>query len=272
VRDRVEIELALRHAVARHQLWVAFQPIVDCRTGQVVGAEALLRWTHPERGAIPPTEFIPVAEETGLIDEIGAMVMEQSLHQLALWRDEGILPADFYLSVNASTRQLRDHGLRDLISAALQRHDLGPERLVVEITESIMMDESQSVSDVLGGLRDVGVGLSVDDFGTGYSSLSYLSRFPVTSVKIDRAFVSGLGIDSGDEAIVKAVVAMASALNLSVIAEGVETEQQRLSLVQLDVERAQGWLWAKAEDPFVFAERHLRESDADAAADALAGI
>jgi diguanylate cyclase (GGDEF)-like protein len=264
VRDRVEIELALRHAVARDQLWVAFQPIVDCRSGRVVGAESLLRWSHPVRGLIPPIEFIPVAEETGMIDEIGASVLEESLRQLAVWRDEGILPDDFYLSVNASTRQLRDHGLRDLIQDALKRYDLGGHRLVLEITESIMMGDSEAVTDVLGGLRQLGIGLSVDDFGTGYSSLSYLSRFPVTSVKIDRAFVRGLGVDSGDEAIVKAVVAMATALDLTVIAEGVETEQQRSTLCDLDVVRAQGWLWAKAEDPFIFADRHLRGAMAQA--------
>jgi EAL domain-containing protein (putative c-di-GMP-specific phosphodiesterase class I) len=199
-----------------------------------------------------------------MIDEIGASVLEESLRQLAVWRDEGILPDDFYLSVNASTRQLRDHGLRDLIQDALKRYDLGGHRLVLEITESIMMGDSEAVTDVLGGLRRLGIGLSVDDFGTGYSSLSYLSRFPVTSVKIDRAFVRGLGVDSGDEAIVKAVVAMATALDLTVIAEGVETEQQRSTLCDLDVVRAQGWLWAKAEDPFIFADRHLRGAMAQA--------
>jgi diguanylate cyclase (GGDEF)-like protein len=258
VRDRVETELALRHAMTTHQLWVAFQPIVDSETSRVVGAEALLRWTHPVRGMIPPNDFIPVAEETGLIDEIGVSVVEESLRQVAVWRDEGILPDDFYVSVNASTRQLRDHGLRDIVDQALQRHRLGGDRLVLEITESIMMGDTDSVTEVLGGIRSLGVGLSVDDFGTGYSSLSYLSRFPVTAVKIDRAFVSGLGMDPGDEAIVRAVVAMASALKLTVIAEGVETEQQRDALRLLDVPLCQGWLWAKAEASDVFADRHLR--------------
>jgi diguanylate cyclase (GGDEF)-like protein len=264
VRDRVEIEIALRQAMAHNQLWVAFQPIVDCRTGSVVGAEALLRWSHPERGPIAPNEFIPVAEETGLIIEIGAFVLEESLRQLAVWRDELILPRDFYVSVNASARQLRDHRLRDVIDDALHRHHLTGERLVLEITESIMMGDTEQAAEILGALRRLGVGLSVDDFGTGYSSLSYLSRFPVTAIKIDRAFVSGLGVDPGDEAIVRAVVAMAAALRLQVIAEGVETEAQRIALCGLDVVLAQGWLWAGAERPAVFADRHLRGSPVQA--------
>jgi diguanylate cyclase (GGDEF)-like protein len=264
VRDRVEIELALRHALSQNQLWVAFQPIVDCRDGHVVGAEALLRWSHPTRGPISPIEFIPVAEETGLINEIGTFVLEESLRQLSIWREEAILPPDFYVSVNASPRQLRDHRLRDAIDDALRRHRLTGSRLVLEITESIMMGDGEQVADVLGALRRLGVGLSVDDFGTGYSSLSYLSRFPVTAIKIDRAFVSGLGVDLGDEAIVRAVVAMASALRLAVIAEGVETEDQRIALCGLDVVLAQGWLWSGAERATVFADRHLRGSLAQA--------
>jgi diguanylate cyclase (GGDEF)-like protein len=258
VRERVETEVALRRALARHQLWVAFQPIVECRSGRVVAAEALVRWTHPTRGPIPPVEFIGVAEETGLIDEIGGFVLEQSLSQLAAWRAEGILPDGFHVSVNASARQLRDHGLVYAADEALQRHGLTGDRLVLEITESIMMGDTDVVESVLRAFRDLGIGLSVDDFGTGYSSLSYLSRFPVSTVKIDRAFVSGLGVDGGDEAIVRAVVAMARALDLQTIAEGVETEAQRLKLAALGVPCAQGWLWAKAQDTATFADRHLR--------------
>jgi len=264
VRDRVEIEIALRQAMAADQLWVAFQPIVDCRDGRVVGAEALLRWTHPTRGPIAPVEFIPVAEETGLINEIGTFVLEESLRQVAIWQAEAILPPDFHISVNASPRQLRDHRLRDVVDDALHRYRLSGSRLVLEITESIMMGDGEQVADVLGELRRLGVGLSVDDFGTGYSSLSYLSRFPVTAIKIDRAFVRGLGVDPDDEAIVRAVVAMAEALRLAVIAEGVETEEQRVALCGLDVVLAQGWLWAGAERPNVFADRHLRGSLAQA--------
>ena len=257
VRDRVEIEMALRHALARGQLWLAYQPIVDCRTGRVAGAETLLRWTHPIRGPISPIEFIPVAEETGLIEEIGAHVLQQSLVQLATWRQAGVLPEDFRLSVNVSARQLRDHSLQAVLTESLAVHGLSGSRLNLELTESIMMGDSPFMAEVLLGLRQLGIGLSVDDFGTGYSSLSYLSRFPVSAVKIDRSFVRGLGVDAGDEAIARSVVAMASALDLSVIAEGVETEAQRSSLVGLDVVLAQGWLWGEAVPADVFAHKHL---------------
>ncbi|GAB6901683.1 putative bifunctional diguanylate cyclase/phosphodiesterase [Kineosporia succinea] len=258
VRDRVEIELALRQAVQRGQLWVSYQPIVETRTGRPVGAEALVRWTHPVRGPISPVEFIPVAEETGLIDQIGTFVLEESLRQMALWRDEGLLPETFYMSVNASARQLRDHSLRRKIADGLRVYRLGGDRLSLEITESILIGDNRQVLEVLGSLRGLGIGLSVDDFGTGYSSLSYLSRFPVTTVKVDRAFVTGLGVDPGDEAIVRAIVAMSTALHLGVIAEGVETEQQRDALIGLDVARGQGWLWGKAVPHDEFAEKHLR--------------
>ncbi|MBT0772172.1 EAL domain-containing protein [Kineosporia sp. J2-2] len=264
VRERVEIELALRQAVQRNQLWLSYQPLVETRTGRVVGAEALIRWTHPVRGPISPVEFIPVAEETGLIDQIGSFVLEESLRQMALWRDEGLLPETFYMSVNASARQLRDHSLRRKIADGLRVYRLGADRLNLEITESILIGDNAQVMDVLSGLRGLGIGLSVDDFGTGYSSLSYLSRFPVTTVKIDRAFVTGLGVDPGDEAIVRAVVAMSAALHLGVIAEGVETEQQRDALIGLDVARGQGWLWGKAVGHAEFAEKHLRPEQAGA--------
>ncbi len=253
VRDRVEIELALRHAVPRRQLWIAYQPIVDVCTERTVGAEALLRWSHPVRGPISPAEFIPVAEETGMISEIGAWVLTESVRQLARWQEQGLVQQDFYMSVNASTRQLRDHRLRDVIAAVLAETGLEPSLLTVEITESVMMDHSEAVSDVLLDLRSLGLRLSVDDFGTGYSSLGYLSRFPVTGVKVDRAFVDGLGDDPGDEAIVRAVAAMAGALDLAVVAEGVETTEQRDILGRIGVEQAQGSLWGRPVDGGAFA-------------------
>jgi diguanylate cyclase (GGDEF)-like protein len=257
VRQRVELELDLRTALARHELWVSFQPIVNCHTGDTVAAEALLRWTHPVRGAVPPNDFIPTAEETGLIEDIGEFVLLESMRQLARWREQGVLPDRFYVSVNASAPQLRDHRLQELVREVLEQERLGPERLVLEMTESILMADSDSVIEVLTGLRSLGIRLSVDDFGTGYSSLSYLSRFPVSAVKIDRAFVSGLGIRTDAEAIVRAVIAMARALRLDVVAEGVETEDQRRILDDLDVRLGQGWLWGRAEGPDRFAQLHL---------------
>jgi diguanylate cyclase (GGDEF)-like protein len=252
VRDRVEIELALRHAVARGQLWIAYQPIVNIDTEYVAGCEALLRWNHPVRGEISPKEFISVAEETGMIIGIGAWVLQESVYQLSRWQRAGVVGPDFFMSVNASTRQLRDHQLTKQAAEVLAETGVNASRLVVEITESVMMEQSDLVTDVLTALRDLGIRLSVDDFGTGYSSLSYLSRYPVTGVKVDRAFVDGLGDVPGDDAIVRAVTAMASALNLGVIAEGVETPQQRDILRQLGIEHGQGWLWGRAEPPETF--------------------
>jgi len=252
VRDRVEIELALRHAVARGQLWIAYQPIVDLHTERIAGCEALLRWNHPVRGEISPNEFISVAEETGMIIDIGAWVLQQAVHQLSRWQRDGVVDQNFFMSINASTRQLRDHQLTKLAGELLEETGVSASRLVVEITESGMMEQTDLVNDVLTGLRDLGLRLSVDDFGTGYSSLSYLSRYPVTGVKVDRAFVDGLGDVPGDEAIVRAVTAMASALNLGVVAEGVETIGQRNILRQLGIQHGQGWLWGRAETPETF--------------------
>jgi diguanylate cyclase (GGDEF)-like protein len=254
VRDRVELELALRHAMARDQLWIAYQPIVDLAGGETVGAEALLRWSHPIRGDITPAEFIPVAEETGLIVGIGEWVLRESTRQLAEWDREGLVGPSFFVSVNASPRQLRDGAFHAVVHDVVAQSGVIASRLVVEITESVMLEHSESVMNGLTRLRDIGVMLSVDDFGTGYSSLGYLSKYPVTGVKVDRSFVDGLGDDAGDEAIVCAVAAMASALNLSVIAEGVETAQQREVLHRIGIGRAQGWLWGRAVDAATFAD------------------
>jgi diguanylate cyclase (GGDEF)-like protein len=257
VRARVETELALRHAITHDQLWVAYQPVIDPDTELTIGAEALVRWTHPVRGLVSPAEFIPVAEETGLITEIGIWVMQESLRQLARWRDAEVLPETFSLAVNVSARQIHDPQLPQKIGDALTLHGISPERLTIEITESVMMADTDTAAEMLAGLRSAGLRLSVDDFGTGYSSLSYLSRFPVNEVKIDRSFVARLGDDCGAEAIVKAVVAMAFALGLDVVAEGVETAEQREALRQLQIHRAQGWLWGAAVDGDQFATRHL---------------
>jgi EAL domain-containing protein (putative c-di-GMP-specific phosphodiesterase class I) len=270
VRDRVEIELALRQAISRGQLWVAYQPIVDTLTGRTVGAEALLRWAHPVRGSISPAEFIPVAEETGLIVEVGTWVLRESLRQLAEWRSQGLLPADFRLSVNASARQISDRGFHELVRSVLEEFGLAAGQLIIEITESVMMDSPETIVDRLLALRAMGVSLSVDDFGTGYSSLSYLSHFPVTGVKIDRSFVADLGQDERAGAIVRAVVAMAKALGLSLVAEGIETDEQRTELCRLGVDHGQGWLWSPALPSLEFADSHL-ESRETSRSDAQAG-
>jgi diguanylate cyclase len=247
VRRRVETELALRHALVRQQFLLHYQPIVDLETCAVVGVEALLRWAHPSMGMIQPLDFIPVAEETGLIVEIGDWVVSEAMRQLSVWRTEG--HTDLWVAVNVSARQLRDARLVDHVELALLRHDIPPDKLVVEITETAMMADERSASALLNRLRELGVSLAVDDFGTGYSSLGHLRTFPVSKVKIDRSFVSGLDTDNDDAEIVRAVVAMSLAMGLEVVAEGIETEGQRALLLKTGVRFGQGWLFGRAEAP-----------------------
>jgi diguanylate cyclase (GGDEF)-like protein len=260
VRERMELELALRDAMNRSELRVAYQPIVRLPDGVVVGAEALIRWDDPVRGPIPPATFIPIAEETGMIGAIGAWVLVEAVRTTARWRRDRTVPDDFWISVNVSPRQLRSDRMLDLVRIALAENDLPPSALVLEITESVMLDQSEVTERVLLQLRGLGVRLVVDDFGTGFSALGYLRRHPVTGVKVDRGFVDGLGRDPEDEEIVRAVVAMSSALGLSVVAEGVETPAQCGVLVALGVVLGQGYLWGKAVGPAAFAAQHGRRA------------
>jgi diguanylate cyclase (GGDEF)-like protein len=243
VRERIELEGALRAALAEGQLSVVYQPIVRLETGRPIGAEALVRWIHPQRGPIPPMTFIPVAEDAGLIGALGTWVRNEALRQLAGWRADGTVGAEFYLSVNVSPRQLSEAGLPLAISAELLRYGVPAQAVALEMTESVMADGGSVTARVLFELRELGLRLLVDDFGTGFSALGYLRRFPVTGVKIDRSFVSGLGESSEDEEIVRAVVAMSRALGLSIVAEGVETRVQRDALAAVGVTQGQGWLW-----------------------------
>lgn len=246
VRERTELEVALRQALGAGQLYLAYQPIVGIQSGRLVGAEALIRWVHPERGQIPPSEFIPIAEEAGLIGVIGTWVRQEALRQLGTWRDDGTVDADFYLSINASPRQLNDPELALTVADELLHVGVPAHCVALEMTESVMVDGSSETGQVLLELRKLGVRLLIDDFGTGFSALGYLRRFPVTGVKIDRSFVTGLGSSTEDEAIVRAVIAMSQALGLSVIAEGVETLVQRDALAAMGVSNGQGWLWGPA--------------------------
>ncbi|MEU4164207.1 bifunctional diguanylate cyclase/phosphodiesterase [Actinoplanes sp. NPDC026670] len=255
VRERIELEVALRQALADDQLYVAYQPLVRLETGVPVGAEALVRWVHPERGPIPPMTFIPIAEDAGLINAIGTWVRKEALRQLGVWRSEGSVTDDFYLSINVSPRQLSDPELPLIVSGEMLRYGVPAQCVALEMTESVMVDGSSVTARVLFELRELGVKLLVDDFGTGFSALGYLRRFPVTGVKIDRSFVTGLGVNHEDDEIVRAVVAMSHALGLSVIAEGVETPLQREALWAVGVVNGQGWLWGAAVPAAEFAQR-----------------
>jgi EAL domain-containing protein (putative c-di-GMP-specific phosphodiesterase class I) len=252
VRERVEIELALRQALVAGQLRLVYQPIVDLVTGRVMGAEALARWDHPTRGAVSPEAFIPVAEDTGLISRIGRWVLDEALSELAGWRRDSTVGAHFWISINVSPRQLRDATLPATLASMLMQCGIPAQCVVLEITESVMIDASAVTNQVMFDLRAMGVRIVVDDFGTGYSALGYLRRHPVTGVKVDRAFVRGLGVNPEDEEIVRAVVAMTSALKLSVVAEGVETSMQQEVLAGLGVMFGQGKLWGSAVPPREF--------------------
>ncbi|GAA3915545.1 putative bifunctional diguanylate cyclase/phosphodiesterase [Actinoplanes auranticolor] len=250
VRDRMNLEQALRRALPRGELSVHYQPIVDLATGELDGFEALMRWQHPTLGAVSPVDFIPVAEETGLIVQSGAWLLRESADQLAAWTAErGPGARQLHVSVNVSVRQLRDGALVSVVHDVLADSGLAPEQLWLEITESGVMEDIDAALITLNQLRGLGVTLCIDDFGTGYSSLSYLNRLPVGIVKIDRSFVSRVGEDGANEPIVRAVLAMTRAMNLRVVAEGVETELQRDWLREQGCDLAQGWLYGKAELP-----------------------
>jgi predicted signal transduction protein with EAL and GGDEF domain len=251
VRLRLETENSLHRALERDELRIYYQPIVELDGGTCSGAEALVRWQHPERGLVAPDQFIDLAEETGLIVPIGAWVLEESCRQLTEWREAGVVGPTFSVAVNLSARQLAHPGLVDQVSAALARTGAPAELVCLEITESLLMAEN--AIETVVALRNLGVRLSIDDFGTGYSSLGYLRRFPVDFVKVDRSFVDGLGAESEDSAIVAAVVGLGHALGLRVVAEGVESEMQLNELVELGCDRAQGFWFARPQPADVFA-------------------
>ncbi|MFQ5471535.1 MAG: putative bifunctional diguanylate cyclase/phosphodiesterase [Dehalococcoidia bacterium] len=243
VVQRLALERDLRRALEREEFEVYYQPFASISDGQIVGAEALVRWNHPERGLVPPDEFIPFAEETGLIIPLGEWVLTEAVCQAKAWIDEGLPP--LRLAVNLSVRQLQDDPLVDMVSSILKRCGLPAERLQLEITEGAMMDSVESAIRVVNDLRHLGVGVAVDDFGTGYSSLSYLKRFPIDTVKIDRSFVRDVTIDPNDAAIVTTVLAMARSLGLHVVAEGVETRQQLEFLREHGCDEFQGYLLSR---------------------------
>jgi diguanylate cyclase (GGDEF)-like protein/PAS domain S-box-containing protein len=239
----------LHRALTEQEFRVVYQPEVDLRTGHVTAVEALVRWHHPERGLVPPAEFIPLAEQTGLIAGIGAWVLDTALAQAVHWSASRFDGSSLAVWVNLSARQLGDPGLVDLVADTLQRHGVDPAQLGLEITESALLEDAEGAVTALSSLRELGVRLAVDDFGTGYSSLSYLKRLPVDAVKIDRSFVDGLAVDGDDSAIVAAVAGMARALRLTTIAEGVENLDQLQALKRLGCDLAQGYFFTTPQPP-----------------------
>jgi diguanylate cyclase (GGDEF)-like protein len=246
VAERVELERDLRHAIARHQMHVVYQPIVHLPGDNVVGMEALARWSHPAHGVIPPAKFIPLAEECGLISSIGAWVLEEATSQLAAWRRQYPEMASLYMSVNLSGVQLHDEDIVQRVADVLAINGLDGPSLCLELTESVVMDDPASATRALERMRRLGVHIAIDDFGSEYSSLAYLRRFPVTMLKIDKSFVGTLDReDSPDATLIRTIVAMAEALGVTTVAEGVELREQAVRLRELGCDAVQGYLFSR---------------------------
>jgi predicted signal transduction protein with EAL and GGDEF domain len=241
--ERIFLESSLRRALAEDQLAVYYQPQYDTASGRLIGVEALVRWLHPEMGMVSPSRFIPLAEDTGLIIALGEQVLRTACRQMASWNQQGIRP--HRLAVNLSVKQISSTELIPTIKAILHDTECPSEWLEFEVTEGFLMKDPEASVSILQQLRDLGAELAVDDFGTGYSSLAYLKRFPLTRLKIDRSFIHDVPDDIDDVAITRAIIAMAKNLNLKVLAEGVESEEQRNFLITEGCSDAQGFYFGR---------------------------
>ncbi|HLF12016.1 MAG TPA: EAL domain-containing protein, partial [Gammaproteobacteria bacterium] len=241
--ERQSLEDGLRHAMERREFELHYQPKMNLETGAIIGVEALIRWRHPEHGLMPPGQFIPIAEECGFIVPIGRWVLREACRQTRAWQDAGLPPMG--IAINISTVELRANDFVASVGAILMETGLDPRYLELELTETFLMQDSNSTAKVLRALKDMGLGLALDDFGTGYSSLSYLKRFPIDTLKIDRSFVRDLTTDSDDAGIVSAVIGMGKSLHMKVIAEGVETREQLAFLQEQSCPEGQGYYFSQ---------------------------
>jgi EAL domain-containing protein (putative c-di-GMP-specific phosphodiesterase class I) len=241
--ERLTLEHGLRTALDKNELFLVYQPQMDVATGTIVGLEALLRWQHPELGAVPPDRFVPIAENSGLILPIGAWVLRAACSQARKWQDEGLCAIP--VAVNVSAVQFRQQGFRELISRVLSETGLASQYLELEVTESLLLSNTDMTSSVLRELKRMGLKLAIDDFGKGYSSLSYLKQFPFSKLKIDRSFIRDVPANPEDAAITAAIISMAKSLNLKVIAEGVENEGQMSFLRAHQCDEIQGYYFSK---------------------------
>jgi EAL domain-containing protein (putative c-di-GMP-specific phosphodiesterase class I) len=272
--SRLTVETELRLALEHGEFRLFYEPIYALRRRRLIGAEALIRWQHPRRGLLPPAEFLPVAEECGLIVPIGRWVLHEACHTLAAWtrayrRRTGAaqLGQPPTMAVNLSVRQIGDPRFADQVAAALRRHRIDPAQLTLEITETAVHDAQFSAGAVLKALSGLGARIALDDFGTGYSSLMHLRQAPVNILKIDRMFVSDLGRAGQDRAIVAAVIAMARALGMTTIGEGIETVEQYHELCELGCDQGQGYLFSPPMTAELFQATHLARALRDAAAE-----
>ena len=246
VFERISLENNLRHALERNEFTLYYQPQFDARNGRIFGVEALLRWQHPELGTITPTHFIPLLEESGLIEPVGIWILRSACQQAHQWHEDGL--QNIHMSVNLSSRQFNNKAFISSLQKIIRDTKVNPEYLELELTESMLMRNTSSTIHALKGLTDLGVRFAIDDFGTGYSSLNYLRRFPVDTIKIDRSFISDITTDADDRAICSAIIGMAQSLSLNVIAEGVETGEQLKLLNARECHYIQGNVFSQAID------------------------
>ena len=251
-RERLSLESRLRKAIELEQFELHFQPQIDLRTKELIGLEALVRWADPDNGLISPMEFIPLAEQTGLIVPLGEWVLRRACWQMRAWKGSAL--DGVRVAINLSLRQVKEKNFATLVGEVLAANDLSPSQLELELTESVLMEDSDGPSRILDSLKAMGLSLAIDDFGTGYSSLSYLKRFAINSLKIDRSFVRDMESDANDQAIITAIIAMAHKLNLDVVAEGVESREQALLLRQFNCDQIQGY-WVSRPLPAADIER-----------------
>ena len=250
--ERMAMETSLRRGLERNEFFLHYQAKLDLNTGQITGVEALVRWQHPDLGIVPPARFIPLAEETGLIVPIGKWVLNTACTQNVAWQRAGLPP--LLMAVNLSARQFADEELLNDIAATLENSGMKPELLELELTESMVMQNADRAGKVLADIKQMGVRLAIDDFGVGYSSLTHLKRFPIDTLKVDQSFIRGIPQDLEDKAITKAIIAMGKSLNLTVVAEGVETLEQETFLRDHACDETQGYYFSKPITNDQFAE------------------
>jgi EAL domain-containing protein (putative c-di-GMP-specific phosphodiesterase class I) len=260
-QSRRKIEVELRDAIQHDVLKPHYQPLVDLSSGRITGFEALVRWPHPDRGMVSPGEFIPVAEETGLINALGVMMLRRSCTDAAQW------PDDVRIAVNLSPAQFRTSNLLSIVMDTLKQSGLSPRRLELEITETLLLEKSSQVLASLHALRALGVRISMDDFGTGYSSLSYLRSFPFDKIKVDQSFVRGLDSNRDAQAIIRSIASLGKGLGVTITAEGVETEAELSCLRAEGCHEGQGFLFSRARPNVEIVELLKAQCHADAASD-----
>jgi EAL domain-containing protein (putative c-di-GMP-specific phosphodiesterase class I) len=255
--EKLSLDTGIHKALDNNEFNLVYQPQINLNTGEIVGVEALLRWEHPEQGTISPSEFIPFAEESGLIIDIGYWVFKSASAELSHWRLAGL--PDIRMSINVSARQMMEDDIVENIISIIKDYDLPGQALEIEITENAIIDDMDSVIRKLKALNDFGIAIAIDDFGTGYSSLSYLHKLPIQTLKIDRTFLKESRINKGDNTIINTIVAMAKGLNLNVIAEGVETQTQLDYLREIECNEAQGFLFGKPLPSDIIAQLLIQE-------------